>query len=1179
MKKIKAIRKKYIYIKSLYHLLSLSIILLITIFLLRNIFFNSTLPVGDDYLGYIAGAKYISRNWFILWIDRSFGSCGSFASNIYIFPALLSYLLGDSVIGVKTFTLLTILFSGISMYFLVYYYLKNISASLISSLFYILNLYLIQRLVLGHLNFAFGYSIAPLMLIYLDKSLNQGKIKDMIIFSLFVFLIIFSRYDIFFYYFVMLFCYTVIFILFSGNIYKSIVNSIKLIVISCLVDLSLFAYSVVPTIFKASPPFSFLASKLIIERLKIYAPTLLKTIVGVPSTLGYLGENPSTYYIGISFVCLIFLSLILIRDRFTISFTIMALISIFFAKGTFPPLGNLYKMLWMSGLTFFSAPDRWMSIQMLSYSVLIGFTINYFSNNIIKTSRLIKIILIILIIFVLIIGRWNILSTGLPTWAPPKDDIKAYRWVSNKYGDFMIATVPYYQKYMKFGGSYLDHDLGFESYLFHGKKVVRIGEGNPYSYDFVSYTHGIILSNNSRYLMKILGAFNVKYLIINDYFPTSIRSLPRNYPPNHQHIFFKNQKGIKLVYISGNVTVYENEYWVPHVFASSKSAIVIGGRETLTTLAEIDKFNFSAWNILFADQIIRTNGKKTFLDMLNNSSMIVFQDASIYDLAMLLINDSESIRIVPVKYAYPSRNAEKYWIASDYAIKRGLFVYNSRTLHTKGENSVEISFSVGKDDYYEIWMRGLYGKNKGELTVKVSNITRKITPYSEFETFKWVKVADVYLKNGEHKIIIQNKRSKYGISNDIDEIMVIKKNIMEKYRKKAEQLIKEFNGNIIMSFDKEQLILKDVAEEKPIINENLLPYWRGTDENSIEYKLSREVPLDYRYSLELNLKGKRKYYTMIDFTFEEMQDWKNYTGFYIWFKGQGTGKTFFIDIYFNKSYNNWVRYTFVDDSKEWKRIVVFKSEFKSKKGVVDWSKVWKVRIGSDDKNLIGRYYIGTLNAFIGEKRILGVNVPRTDNYRIGMQVEGREKINITIDNIININITPDREWVDIGDFIFEKGNHKIAFKLGKDVKIRRIILYSVKNSETLEEILSTKDKNVTITYRKINPTKYIAHVKTDKPIFLLFSDSYHPLWKAYVNGKEYSSIIAYSFINSFYIPETGEYDVAIEFTGQKYVWIGMAISSVTFIFIILYLISGDRAIKPLNKLGERVWRKMRSKLT
>jgi len=87
----------------------------------------------------------------------------------------------------------------------------------------------------------------------------------------------------------------------------------------------------------------------------------------------------------------------------------------------------------------------------------------------------------------------------------------------------------------------------------------------------------------------------------------------------------------------------------------------------------------------------------------------------------------------------------------------------------------------------------------------------------------------------------------------------------------------------------------------------------------------------------------------------------------------------------------------------------------------------------------------------------------------------------------------------------------------------------------------------------INPTKYTVHVKTSTPFFLVFSEAYHNLWKASVDGEEIQSIPAYSFINTFQISKTGEYDIVIEFIGQRYVIYGGIISIISITLTIIYL--------------------------
>jgi hypothetical protein len=90
-------------------------------------------------------------------------------------------------------------------------------------------------------------------------------------------------------------------------------------------------------------------------------------------------------------------------------------------------------------------------------------------------------------------------------------------------------------------------------------------------------------------------------------------------------------------------------------------------------------------------------------------------------------------------------------------------------------------------------------------------------------------------------------------------------------------------------------------------------------------------------------------------------------------------------------------------------------------------------------------------------------------------------------------------------------------------------------------------------FKKIRPSKWIVKVNSTAPYTLVFSNSYHPMWRAYVNGKEYKSIPSYYFINSFQINETGKHEVIIEFIGQKIQNISLIISGLAYLGCFSYL--------------------------
>jgi hypothetical protein len=111
---------------------------------------------------------------------------------------------------------------------------------------------------------------------------------------------------------------------------------------------------------------------------------------------------------------------------------------------------------------------------------------------------------------------------------------------------------------------------------------------------------------------------------------------------------------------------------------------------------------------------------------------------------------------------------------------------------------------------------------------------------------------------------------------------------------------------------------------------------------------------------------------------------------------------------------------------------------------------------------------------------------------------------------------------------------------------------------SLKQVNLCEFKNIVeLKYTKINPIKYIIHVNTSCPFILVFSESYHKGWVAYVKGKRLPDtwhLIANGYANAWYINEIGTYDIILEFWPQRLCYIGTLISFITFFFCILYLI-------------------------
>jgi len=106
-----------------------------------------------------------------------------------------------------------------------------------------------------------------------------------------------------------------------------------------------------------------------------------------------------------------------------------------------------------------------------------------------------------------------------------------------------------------------------------------------------------------------------------------------------------------------------------------------------------------------------------------------------------------------------------------------------------------------------------------------------------------------------------------------------------------------------------------------------------------------------------------------------------------------------------------------------------------------------------------------------------------------------------------------------------------------------------------DEKYAEDDNNSTVSYQKINPTKYRVIVSNlTKPSFLVFSQNYDGLWKT--DGGQ-ASLPVYSLLNGFRIQGDGEY--IVEFEPQKYVYRGLVITGATIVILILLLLKTRKA--------------------
>lgn len=150
-------------------------------------------------------------------------------------------------------------------------------------------------------------------------------------------------------------------------------------------------------------------------------------------------------------------------------------------------------------------------------------------------------------------------------------------------------------------------------------------------------------------------------------------------------------------------------------------------------------------------------------------------------------------------------------------------------------------------------------------------------------------------------------------------------------------------------------------------------------------------------------------------------------------------------------------------------------------------------------------------------------------------------------NVVNALLTVDgykwQETEDLADRLIKSG--------------QAVIWEDLSSSEKSTKLSTEKSQKPQVKYRRISPTHYKVEVKaSNSSNTLVFSEKYDPLWEISCVKKECGlsnkkPMAVYSLFNGFEV-KGGEYD--IYFTPQKYVLPGLAVSGLTLLVLVGFLL-------------------------
>jgi len=121
-----------------------------------------------------------------------------------------------------------------------------------------------------------------------------------------------------------------------------------------------------------------------------------------------------------------------------------------------------------------------------------------------------------------------------------------------------------------------------------------------------------------------------------------------------------------------------------------------------------------------------------------------------------------------------------------------------------------------------------------------------------------------------------------------------------------------------------------------------------------------------------------------------------------------------------------------------------------------------------------------------------------------------------------------------------------AFQPHKEVVVEDLSLLSLSNIQELREEALKDSEVVKVDITYFTPLEVIVNLKNQRPGLLVFSDTYYPGWKVYVDSKESKIYRANYLFRAVYIPYGGKHTVKFIYS-PKLFKLGSIISGITFI--------------------------------
>ena len=700
-------------------------------------------------------------------------------------------------------------------------------------------------------------------------------------------------------------------------------------------------------------------------------------------------------------------------------------------------------------------------------------------------------------------------------------------------------------------------------------------QGLPSTNQYVYYTLSALLSGQTDEWGRLLGPACVEYIFVvwntaetnlgsgaTAWMTQGAPSIQANSRPCGSYENYIQlldaQTDLKLLINASDYLVYENLDYLPHVSIFSSLAYVVGDLNTINTLCNFSDFQVNATLLAFSDQ-------SNSLGNLNYATSVIFNDRGFQDLLLDSIAEKYTISLVDygssttgmISTSWVQATAEQNYITAQGISTSGLLTSAGGFVETTSNGMISVSFSIQTDGEYQIWLSALYAPvSNGNLQCFLDSQALNLSIQTSsriFEGFEWIDLGTFELSQGTHSLRILNS----GGYSAVSELGIVPETYMEQAMQNllqvlgTKQLLYVFNtlshyakvstietsNSSIMSYDLSQYEKGDSWGNISVIEDGDVVPFSVIDFGPAASSSPRQV-LGYVFpSQDQNLSG-----------WDYLQLWvktsSNLTE--VW-------------LYKNVASNDIINYWLFDTNPgQWNELTI--------------------PLSGDDFSQVDGIQIHALAAYPNENESIELNqielaqvedtisttvyLPSTTDYFLSYF-----PAILTNDSVLSIDdeVFPFQSlsgnWTESPAIRLSSGYHNITMTF-QHLQFPELLAISTVSFEQVAEQLPAYNVE-----NSGNSEYTISLNSSAGPVFVMLSEAYSDGWTAYANGRQLPHFYAYSFLNGYYLNETGVSSVSIIYDDQQYlaiIWLGLLAFSATLLIGIATTYFEKRK-RPTNK--------------